>query len=115
MSCLVTINKYSFEAVPLHPKMVYRAFLLMFPTSFEEEVKVNHHIQRECFTSYCFLSDEDYHISDRRDYDNLLTRAKMYDRADVDIENNKIYLHTHDYPDDVHPSCIKDHSINDAK
>ena len=47
------------------------------------------------------------HISDRRDYDNLLTRAKIYDRAEVDIENNKIYFYNHDYPGDVHPSCIE--------
>jgi len=47
------------------------------------------------------------HISDRRDYDNLLTRAKIYDRAEVDIENNKIYFCTHDYPGDVHPNCIE--------
>ena len=47
------------------------------------------------------------HISDLRDYDNLLTRAKVYDRAEVDIENNKIYFYNHDYPGDVHPSCIE--------
>jgi len=47
------------------------------------------------------------HISDRRDYDNLLTRAKVYDRVEVDIENNKIYFYNHDYPGDVHPSCIE--------
>lgn len=47
------------------------------------------------------------HISDSRDYDNLLTRAKVYDRAEVDIENNKIYFYNHDYPGDVHPSCIE--------
>jgi len=47
------------------------------------------------------------HISDRMGYDNLLTRAKVYDRAEVDIENNKIYFYNHDYPGDVHPSCIE--------
>jgi hypothetical protein len=47
------------------------------------------------------------HISDRRDYDNLLTRAKIYDRAEMDIENNKIYFYDHDYPGDVHPGCIE--------
>jgi len=47
------------------------------------------------------------HISDRMDYDNLLTRAKVYDRAEVDIENNKIYFYNHDYPGDVHPGCIE--------
>ena len=47
------------------------------------------------------------HISDRRDYDHLLMRVKIYDRAEVDIENNKIYFHNHDYPGDIHPSCIE--------
>jgi len=47
------------------------------------------------------------HISDRKDYDNLLTRAKIYDCVEVDIENNKIYFYNHDYPGDVHPSCIE--------
>ena len=47
------------------------------------------------------------HISDRRDYDNLLMRAKVYDRAEIDFESNKIYVYNHDYPGDVHPSCIE--------
>ncbi|MDH4221111.1 MAG: hypothetical protein OEY39_02725 [Candidatus Bathyarchaeota archaeon] len=47
------------------------------------------------------------HVIDRRDYDNLLMRVKVYDRAEVDIENNKIYFYNHDYPGDVHPSCIE--------
>ena len=46
-------------------------------------------------------------ISDRRDYDNLLVRVKVYDRAETDIENNKIYVYNHDYPGNVHPSCIE--------
>ena len=46
-------------------------------------------------------------ISDRRDYDNLLMRVKVYDRAEADTENNKIYVYNHDYPGDVHPSCIE--------
>jgi hypothetical protein len=47
------------------------------------------------------------HISDRRDYDNLLTRAKVYDRAEVDLEGNKIYFYNHDYPGDVHRGCLE--------
>jgi hypothetical protein len=47
------------------------------------------------------------HISDRTDYDSLLMRAKIYDRAEVDIENNTIYYYNHDYPGDVHPSCVE--------
>ena len=47
------------------------------------------------------------HIVDRRDYDNLLMRVKVYDHAEVDIENNKIYFYNHDYPGDVHASCLQ--------
>jgi len=47
------------------------------------------------------------HISNRKDYDNLLTRAKAYDHTEVDIKNNKIYFHNHDYPGEIHPSCIE--------
>jgi hypothetical protein len=47
------------------------------------------------------------HISDGRSYDNLLTRTKIYDRAEVDTENSKIYFYNHDYPGDVHPGCIE--------
>ena len=46
-------------------------------------------------------------ISDRRDYENLLTRSKVYDRAEVDLENIRVYFYDHDYPGDVHPSCIQ--------
>ncbi|MFQ6080876.1 MAG: hypothetical protein ACE5OW_04315 [Candidatus Bathyarchaeia archaeon] len=46
-------------------------------------------------------------ISDRKDYENLLTRSKVYDRAEVDLENTKIYFCDHDYPGDVHPSCAE--------
>jgi len=46
-------------------------------------------------------------ISDRNDYENLLTRSKAYDRAEVDLENNKVYFYDHDYPGDVHPQCVE--------
>lgn len=46
-------------------------------------------------------------ISGRKDYENLLTRSRLYDRAEVDLENNKVYLYNHDYPGDVHPGCIE--------
>jgi len=47
------------------------------------------------------------HVSSREDYENLLTRAKVHDRAEVDLENSKIFFYDHDYPGDVHPSCIE--------
>ena len=46
-------------------------------------------------------------ISDRDDYEKLLTRAKVYDRAEVNLEKNKIYFYDHDFPGDVHPSCVE--------
>lgn len=46
-------------------------------------------------------------ISSRIDYRNLFVRAKAHDRVEVDPEENKIYLYEHDYPGDVHPSCVK--------
>jgi len=46
-------------------------------------------------------------ISNREDYENLLTRSKAYDRAEVDLEDSKIYFYDHDYPGDVHPSCVE--------
>lgn len=46
-------------------------------------------------------------ISNRNDYENLLTRSKAYDRAEVDLEDSKIYFYDHDYPGDVHPSCVE--------
>jgi len=46
-------------------------------------------------------------ISDEDDYRNLLTRARVYDRAEVDLENSEIYFYDRDYPGDVHPTCLK--------
>jgi len=46
-------------------------------------------------------------ILDREDYQNLLNRAKVHDRAEVEIENGKIYFYDHDFPGDVHPECIE--------
>ena len=46
-------------------------------------------------------------ISDYKDCENLLTRSRVYDRAEVDLENTKIYFYDHDYPGDVYPSCVE--------
>jgi len=46
-------------------------------------------------------------ISDYNSYSNLLTRQKAHDRVEVDLEENRIYLYHHDYPGEVHPSCIE--------
>ena len=47
-------------------------------------------------------------ISSSEDYENLLLRSKIYDSAEVDLENAKIYFYDHDYPGDIHPSCIEE-------
>jgi len=46
-------------------------------------------------------------ISGHDDYENLLVKARAHDRVEVDIEENRIYLYDHDYPGDVHPSCVE--------
>ena len=46
-------------------------------------------------------------VSDQDDYNNLLTRARVYDRAEVDLETNEVYFYDRNYPGDVHLSCIQ--------
>lgn len=46
-------------------------------------------------------------ISSRDDYQNLLNRVKVHDRAQIDVETGKIYFYDHDFPGDVHPECIE--------
>ena len=46
-------------------------------------------------------------ITDYNSYSNLLTRQRAHDRAEVDLEENKIYVYHHDYPGEVHPGCIE--------
>ena len=45
-------------------------------------------------------------ILSREDYQNLLNRATVHDRVEVDVENGKIYFYDHDFPGDVHSECI---------
>lgn len=46
-------------------------------------------------------------ISSEKDYRDLLNRAAVHDRVEVDVENGKIYLYDHDFPGDIHPECIE--------
>jgi len=46
-------------------------------------------------------------ILSKEDFQNLLNRAAVHDRAEVDIEKGKIYFYDHDFPGDVHPECIE--------
>ena len=41
------------------------------------------------------------------DYQNLLDRARVHDRAEVDVENCRIYFYDHDFPGDIHTECIE--------
>jgi len=46
-------------------------------------------------------------ILDKEDYQNLLDRATVHDRVEVDVENGKIYLYDHDFPGDIHLECME--------
>ena len=46
-------------------------------------------------------------ISGEKDYRDLLNRAAVHDRVEVDVGNGKIYLYDHDFPGDIHPECIE--------
>jgi len=43
----------------------------------------------------------------REDYQNLLNRAIAHDRAEVDVEDGKMYFYNHDFPGEVHQECIE--------
>ena len=46
-------------------------------------------------------------ISTGEDYKNLLNRASIHDRVEIDTEKCKIYFYDHDFPGDIHPKCIE--------
>ena len=46
-------------------------------------------------------------ILGKEDYENLLNRATVHDRVEVDVEKGKIYFYDHDFPGDIHPECIE--------
>jgi len=46
-------------------------------------------------------------ILNNEDYQNLLSRATVHDRAEVDLESGRIYFYDHDFPGDIHPECIE--------
>jgi len=46
-------------------------------------------------------------IQSREDYLNLLNRARVHDRAEVDVDDGKIYFYDHDFPGDIHQECIE--------
>jgi hypothetical protein len=46
-------------------------------------------------------------VESTEDYQNLLNRATVHDRAEIDLEEGRIYFYDHDFPGDVHPECIE--------
>jgi len=46
-------------------------------------------------------------ITRREDFQNLLGRARVHDRAEVDVDKSKIYFFDHDFPGDVHSECME--------
>ena len=46
-------------------------------------------------------------ITRREDFRNLLERANVHDRAEVDIDKGKICFFDHDFPGDIHPECVE--------
>jgi len=46
-------------------------------------------------------------FSSKDDYQNLLNRGSVHDRAEIDVEKGKIYFYDHDFPGDVHAECIE--------
>jgi len=46
-------------------------------------------------------------IETRWDFEKLLTRAGAHSRAEIDVENFKIYFYDRSFPGDVHPECIE--------
>lgn len=45
-------------------------------------------------------------ILTKEDYQNLLNRAAVHDRAEIDAENHRIFFYDHDFPGDIHAECI---------
>ena len=45
-------------------------------------------------------------FSSKEDYQNLLGRVSVYDRAEIDVEKGEIYFYDHDFPGDIHPECL---------
>ena len=46
-------------------------------------------------------------ILTEEDYRNLLRRSAIHDRAEIDLEQNKIFFYDHDFPGDVHAECVE--------
>jgi len=47
------------------------------------------------------------HFASSVDLQSLVDRSKAHDRAEIDIDNLRIYFYDHDFPGDVHNGCIE--------
>ena len=46
-------------------------------------------------------------IGTRWDFEKVLTRAGAHSRAEIDVENLKVYFYDRSFPGDVHQECIE--------
>jgi hypothetical protein len=46
-------------------------------------------------------------ISTFNDHNSLVARAAAHDRVEVDLEENRIYVHDHRYPCVFHAGCLR--------
>lgn len=46
-------------------------------------------------------------IASKEDFERLLSRGSVHDRAEIDAEDGKIYFYDHDFPGDVHAVCVE--------
>lgn len=46
-------------------------------------------------------------VSGRGDFEKLLRKVTAHDRAEIDVEEGKIWFYDHDFPGDMHPDCLE--------
>ena len=47
------------------------------------------------------------YFSNPQEYVDLMIRSKIHDRSEIDMEVRRIYFYDHDFPGDIHPSCVE--------
>ncbi len=46
-------------------------------------------------------------VENEEDFENLVRRSAAHDRAEVDLQNCKIFFYDHDFPGDIHEKCLE--------
>ncbi len=46
-------------------------------------------------------------VETEEDYEKLIRRSAAHDRAEVDLQNCKIFFYDHDFPGDIHEKCLE--------